>query len=260
MRVAGDLGPLQHLYRGRTLAWRDVLTLFLPGILAVLSPLGYGMAQANYAYTRFGPVAAEARSYPWFLLATFALAVFILLVAARLLRARAFVAVHRYGVRISVSHFRARSLRWEQIAGVCSQSIQEYFLSLPLRAYFEASLVPAVGKPLRISRQMTGLPELVSHLKAALYPRLLPQLLAEFTAGKWVYFGPVAIQQSGLQIRGRRIPWQQVERVEIRQGFLLVASRPAAVSPSSGAPVKIALLQIPNPELLLQLIQQAVNV
>lgn len=252
-----DLGLLVDLYRVRTLGWRDLLTLFLPGVAAVLAPLAYGMAQANYAYSRLGPVAAQARAYPWFLLATAALGIFVLLVAHRLLQARSYVAVYQHGLRLHQAPFTTRSFRWEQLSGVSSQAVRETFLSLPLRTYQEAELLPSAGKPVRLDRRLARFPELISRLKAALYPRLMPRLCAAFEAGQWVFFGPVAIHKDGLQVPGRRLPWKQVGRVDFQGGFLVVTP----LSPAGKiAAVKIPLIQISNPELLVQIIQQAVSV
>lgn len=254
VRTSFDLGPLVDLYRGRALGWRDVGTLFLPGLLAVLAPLAGGLWRANYAFSHFGPVAAQAWSAPWFILSSFALLVFALLVAYRLMLARTTVAVHQRGLLLKLAPFNTRRLTWEQLSGIASQSVQEKFLTRPLRSYHEALLIPAAGRPVRLPRQMQRLPELISRIKAALYPRLLPALQTGFDDGQWIFFGPVTIQQESLQIREHKTPWKNVERIFIRQGCLVVEFRGDS-HPSQSMP----LSQIPNVELLLQLIQQAVK-
>ena len=254
VRTSLDLGPLVDLYQGRALGWRDVGTLFLPGLLAVLVPLAGGLWRANYAFSHFGPVAAEAWSSPWYILSSLALVVFTLLVAYRLMLAGTTVALHQRGLLLKLAPFNTRRLAWEQLSGIASQSVQERFLTRPLRSYHEALLIPAAGRPVRLPPQMQRLPELISRIKAALYPRLLPALQSGFDSGQWVFFGPVIIQQESLLVRGRKTAWEQVERILVRQGCLVVEFRGDSQPPQS-----IPLSQIPNVELLLQLMQQAVK-
>lgn len=254
VRTSFDLGPLVDLYRGRGLGWRDLGSLFLPGLLAVLVPLAGGLWRAQYAFSHFGPVAAQAWSTPWFILSSFALVVFFLLVTYRLLLARTSVAIHDRGLVLKLIPLTTRRLTWEQLAGVASQAVQEKFLTRPLRSYHEAVLIPSSGRPVHLPRQMERLPELISRIKASLYPRLLPALQAGFESGQWLFFGPAAIQKESLQIRGRKMPWKDVERILVQQGCLVVEFRGEA-HPSQSIP----LSQIPNVELLLQLIQQAVK-
>ncbi len=262
-----ELGALVAVYRRPPFRQWGLL---IPGFLCVLAPAGYGLWRADYAYTHFGPVAAGQWSRPWFLLATVALAAFILLVIARTLAARRLVAVFQEGLLVKPGPFRSRKLRWEHIAGIASESTQEHFLNLPMKTRQRALLYPTLGKPVRIRDDLEKLPELVSRVKASLYPRLLPRLNESFRAGQWLYFGPLAVQKQSLHIGSRRprtprrpqpsesaspkgsIPWSRVERLTVRSGRLMVELH-------DHAPYRIPVAKIPNLELLLQIIQQEVS-
>ncbi len=262
MPPGANLGPLLARYPGRRLRKADIFTLFLPGVLAVLAPTLYGLWRYRYAYQNYGPVAAESWSWPWFLLASFALLIFTLLVAARLIAGRTVIAVHQYGLQLRLAPSRPRRLRWSEIAGVSSQATREHFLGIPLRLHLRVTLHLCVGRPLRLPRDFPDLAELLTRIKAGLYPRLLPELQSTFDRGQWLHFGPVAVQQQALEIRGQRTPWARVQGLAIRDGCLVVEF--AQESPARGAkpirPKYIPLESIPNPELLLQIVQTGVKV
>ncbi len=262
-----EIGPLIATYRGR----RGVFfSLLLPGLLGVLAPLVYGIWLLDYANAKHGPVAAASWSRPWFLLATFALIVFAILAIYRLLLARRFVSVYRMGVRFRLNPLLTQQLRWDQIAGISNTVIQDHFFGIRLRTRQHAVLFPGTGNPLTLGEDFEKLPELVSRLKASLYPRLLSGLKTDFEAGKWLYFGPISINKKGMRIRRNRsqnwqqyqdqpaakkqilLTWNRIEHLTVHSGELVVELR-------DQSPKRIPVSRIPNLELLLQIIQQRVK-
>ncbi len=245
-------------------------SLVLPGLLGVLAPLGYGFWLLNYAYTKHGPVAAVFRSRFWFQLAILALLVFLVLAVYRLIQARQTISIHKMGVLVQLRPFYSQKILWTEINGI-SNSVQEYhFLGIRLRTRQNATLIPSSGKPFILGENLEKLPELVSRLKASLYPRLLPSLKADFGAGKWLYFGPIAISQQGMRFyknhqralanrsyrsdfKNRNIfIWARIKRLTVHSGDLVVELR-------DQSPKRIPVSRIPNLELLLQIIQQEVK-
>ena len=86
---------------------------------------------------------------------------------------------------------------------------------------------------------------------------MLPGMKADFQAGKWLYFGPLAVQAKALSLQQGEISWEQVENLQVKDGYL-------AVSWTEGQePVRdkrIPIAKIPNLELLLQIIREGINV
>jgi hypothetical protein len=269
MRPESDLGPLVYLYRGRQIGRGDMLTLFLPFTVAILAPLIYGLWRAYSSAVHYGPLAASDWSRPWFILAGLAFALFLLVLAYRLYLARRFVAVHKGGLHLNMPAGRGMNLlqpfklTWGEIAGIATDATREQFLGLPTRQRLRAVLYPNVGKPVRLDDSLQNLPELISRIKASLYPRLLPSLRAGFEAGQWLYFGEVAIQRQGLRT-GRAtssnhptaIPWSHIQSISIQSGYLMVEFKEYSTLPGVQ---QILVSRIPNLELLLQLVQQGVT-
>jgi hypothetical protein len=244
------------VYRYRPFNRYDLFTLVIPGALSVLVPLFYGLDRANYAARNFGPVAVGSWSRPWYVLALLALLVFLSLAFYRLVQARHFVAVYKKGLQIQLG--RARIYRWEEIAGVAFMTSKRHFLRLTLQTRYYAVLYPGAGRPVELPGGIQNIPELVSNIKAHLYPRLAPEMQTNFQAGKWLYFGPVGIQQTAIKLgRGSRppqrsIPWSGVDRLSVKSGYLVVELK-------DGPRRRLPVSQIPNLEILLDIIQSGVS-
>ncbi len=251
------LGTLIRVFRYRPLGWMEVLLLILPGGLAVLTPLFYGFRRAQQAAEHFGPVAAEHWSRPWYILAGIAVLVFLLAATLRIRKSRQYIAVYARGLKLNLGERRA--IYWEQIAGISTETERYYFLGIISRPRMRGVVYPNTGKVVNLSGAIQDLPELLTILKARLYPRLYPNLLANLQSGQWLHFGPLAIQHKGIKLlnhnlpkQDQPIPWSHVLHVDIDSGFLVVelSDRPG---------LKVPVSQIPNIELLIQLIQLGVN-
>jgi hypothetical protein len=252
-----SFGGQVALYRSRPLGWRDIFIIFIPGILGVLAPYGYALWLYSRTLQQHGPAAAEQWSQPWFRLAWMALAVFILLCILRLLDLRRFAAVHTNGVRLRPGFLRTHSLLWRQISGVALSATQAVFFHQRGQTRLRAVIYPNQGKPIRLDERLENLAELTSRIKASLYPRLLPDMKASFQAGKWLYFGPLALQARILRLQHAEITWQQVEDIQVKNGYLAVTWREG---PEPARNIRIPISKIPNLELLLQIIREGVNV
>jgi hypothetical protein len=251
-----SLGRPIQVFRYRPLDWKDALTLILPGTLAVLVPLLYGFRQYRYA-AHFGPVASAHWSRPWYALAALALIIFIFAAILRIRSSRRFISVHPAGLQLGLS--RRQTLRWEEIAGVATLAASYHFLGIPLVVRYQGIIYPNTGKPVRLTSAIQNLPDLLSMLKAYLYPRLLPNLKSNLEDGQWLHFGPIAICREGVHLSTRRatkkydlIPWSSVRRVNVTAGLLVVEL-------SDQPNRKIPVARIPNFELLLQLIDEGVH-
>lgn len=250
-RPQSGLGPLLARYHSRQLAARDVLFLFIPGIAACLAPLGYGLWRAEYAYSSYGPVAAEYWSRPWYNLAIVATAIFLILGWYRLSLSLTAVKVYQKGISIRTGFSGARSFGWDDFQGLTSSTTQEHFFGLPVRSTYHARLILNSGKTIGLPRSLKQIPELISRLKANLYPRLLPKLQSEFASGAWLSFGPIAIQLQGLRLDSQAASWKQVKQLDVRQGELMIEFNERANR-------TIPVGRIPNLELVLQLIDQGI--
>lgn len=240
------------IYRDRPLRWRDLFLTFIPGSLAVLAPFLYGLKRDLYAQSYYGPVAAEAWSWPWYALATVALIPLLILGIRRIRRSHRVVEVHKKGLSIRWTGGKQYRFLWENIAAIAFTSNEHNFLLRPILRRHHLRLYPLVGEAIDIDDHICDLPDLAARIKARIYPRLLPNLRAAFEAGDMLHFGPIAIDKNALYVRRQEIPWEQVSRLNVEAGILVVEFQ-------SRRAIKIPAGKIPNIELLIQLLQEGVN-
>jgi len=218
---------------------------------AILAPLGYGLWRADDAYTRYGPTAAEHWSRPWYYLAITAAVIFLVLAFFRIQQSLVSVKVFQRGVTIRTGFRPTRSFGWDDFQGIASSAIQEYFFGYPVRNTYRARLILRTNSSIRLPGSIIDLAELISRLKANLYPRLYPKLLGEFQGGEWLSFGPLGIQSKALRLNKSEISWRSVKQIDVRGGKLVIEfnDRPAR---------KLPVSRVPNLELVLQLIDQCI--
>jgi hypothetical protein len=243
------LGPLIALHRCPPLRWREAILWLVFCLFAILIPLLYGFTRYQIGYTKFGPAAATLWSRPWYLLSVIFLIVCGLLLFRRLRLIHRYVAVHQKGLNLALD--QAIMYRWEQLAGISISIEQFQFLNLPFHPRYHAVLYPNIGKPIALYDTLQDYPELLTQIKAKLYPRLLPGLKASFEAGQWAYFGPVAINRETFKFKQHPHPWSEIKRLTVERGVLVVELK-------NRGHLRLPVSQIPNLEILLQLIHLGV--
>lgn len=248
------LGDLIQIYRYRPLRFVDFFTIFFLGLIAILCPLAYGLYLYYYGYSNFGPVAANNWSLPWYLLAIMAFITLLILSIYRLNIARRYVALHQNGLNIRIK--QKQPLIWDQISGLSVSIVKKHILGIDLRTSYQATLHPNIGQPTRLDDGFENLPDLLTQIKAKLYPRLFSKLVPELEAGKLLYFGKIAISQNGLHtlhnMRWDSIAWKYVNSIAIKSGYLVISLADNRVQ-------KYDIGDIANPELLLEIIQTTIE-
>jgi hypothetical protein len=242
-----DLGPLLAKYTTAAISGRYLWLLYGLGIISILAPLGYGLYRGLYARRYYGSAAVFIWSRPWLTLSVLALLIFIYLILTHGRRKRRYIALHKNGLRLSFS--KGTDLKWSQIHGISVQETHNQFFTIPIGKRFRVVLYPGVGPAIKLHQDFEGLPELASRIKAAIYPRLSDELARDFQAGKWLYFGPLAVQKHFLDTGKRRIPWDSVKKIEVRQGVLTTRLE-------DGPILRTPVSAIPNFELLLENIRK----
>jgi hypothetical protein len=249
MQNETDLGPMLSLSQGRPLRWRDLFLVFIPGAIAALAPLGYGIWRANYAYTHFGPVAARAWSGSWLLLSSLASLALLVLGLYRLYVSGRYIAFHENGLRIRVSPLRDKKYAWSEISGISIASVQDRFLGLPLHTSCRTVIYPNIGKPIRLDKSFGDPEKIKEQVEARIYPRVLPELRDSLRQGKPIFFGDLAIHQTGLEVYSQRIPWDRIDHIAVDSGFLVVKSEEFGL-------MRIPISRIPNLDLLFKLVER----
>ena len=244
-----SLGPLIKIYRDRPLTWRDLIFTFIPGSFAVLTPLLYGIQRAQYAQTNYGPVAVQAWSKPWYLLSAVALIALLLLGLGRLRRSRRVILIYKNGLSIQGMGRRNRKITWGEISGIVNHETLNRFLGIPINKSYRVTLHPRIGKPVKLDHRIPDLDDLSARIKAKLYPRLIPELKTSLKSGSTLFFGPIDMNLERISVHGKTYRWDQISGIQVLKGVL-------RISFDSRRDLRIAVRDIPNIEIFIQLIQE----
>jgi hypothetical protein len=241
------------------LGWSDLLITFFPATLAALSPFFYGLWRVQYAKTKFGPVAAGAWGWPWFALSAVALIPLLWLSLRRVRQAHRKIEVYTKGVVIYKPGRRKRAFRWDVIQGIADTKVEYQFLGFRLGDGHEGTIFLVDGDQIHLESRIRGLDELCARVKAKIYQKLLPKYRSALKNGETISFGRVSFNQHMISIQKKgfireavTIPWRKVSKLEPRDGFLVVEF-------SQNRGLKIPVGQVPNVEILIQLIQESIK-
>jgi hypothetical protein len=251
MRYKNNFGSLIAVYHDRQFYRADILILFLPGVLAILAPLFYGIYLAGRIYSHLGPTPVLPNTLPWFCLAATGWIIFGSLVVYRYTLSKKYIALYQTGLVINsrVKHFYP----WSQIKAIQSGTKKIYFLYFELKESFQCALILKKGKIIKISKSINNLPDLINNIKNIFYPIILPTLHDAFLKDKWLNFGSLKIQKRNLEFQSLKVPWNLVNQITISSGTLVIEL-------SNHKTIQIPVCGIPNLELLLQIINSGVTI
>jgi hypothetical protein len=279
MRNSPELETPIGVYQTRRLQFHHFRGLILCGFFFILLPAAYGSIRLYTGYTQFGPAAGYARGLPWFVAAAAAFGLCLIALIARLSPPQYKIFLYRHGLLFEGNRQAIKAygsdecLEWEAVSGISvetigkkidkgspSNTITSQKVKLFLQNGKTISLVETADRP----GGLKNLPELVSRVKAFLYPRLTPRFKSAFAAGQSLSFGSLSVQKAGIQFRtvpGIRtslpVPWDQIGHITVKSGYLVVELSQS--STHSPRPKRVPLSQIPNIELLLQIIKENVE-
>jgi hypothetical protein len=221
MDAAQQNRPLAEYYLQK-LGWRDLLKVFLPLILLVLGPLGYGLWRTLYGYSSFGPAAAASWGTSWFLVSGILVIPLLFYTLRRLRRSHTWVKIYTWGIEFHQPLRRKRQLAWKEIQGITTYSISRSILGLLRKTKHHLILYPAKSRPFHCHPELTEKPGLLKVIKQQVYEDLKPKLIRAFKEGKTIPFGRVSISQEQLILPKVNVPWKFLEGISVEKGLFQV--------------------------------------
>jgi hypothetical protein len=234
--------PLQEL------TWRDVFRVFLPLIILVLIPLGYGFWRTLYGYSSFGPAAAAVWGKVWFYIAGILVILLLLYTYRRLTRAHTWIQIYSWGLIFHFPPGRKRFLKWEEIVGLSSYSINKSLLNPAKRKKQYLILYSDRYRPLHVHPGIKDHEGIKKIIKKHVYKYLQPRLLQAFLKGKTIPFGDVTVSKEKLILPKVEVPWDYIEGISVEKGNFIV-------NLTAKNTLEIPIRRIINLEILIHLIK-----
>lgn len=251
---SSNLGDSPTVYRSKLYPWRRALAFLMIWMLSVLLvagfTLGYLVSQEYYSPYR----AVDPRIIPSLTLILAATLVFWLILVLRYRQSSYFLEISQQGFYINFPGLRTKSIKWDEVEAIAIDVVESRILWFRFRERWQAWVYNQQGNAIVLNSSIERLPEALSRIKAAMFPRLLKRYRQEFSEGAQIKFGPLILDREHLRIkqgllRTSTIPWKQVASLKIENGRLHIL---LARGRNHTLPVKI----IPNLELLLEIVKQ----
>lgn len=115
--------------------------------------------------------------------------------------------------------------RWDEVTEVWQNVIETYRGSAHTNTTHIYTMRLADGRKFVFNNQVDKIAGLGAAMQKACAERLFPRARAAYDAGKTVAFSPFAVSHTGLSQGGKTLPWEQVERVELRRGMLHIRQK-----------------------------------
>ena len=247
MKKSKKAQPLSE-YRLQELGWKAMFQVFLPLVLVTLSPLVYGLWRTLYGYSSFGPAAAYRWGRAWFYVSGVLVILLLLYALRRLIRAHTWVRVFPWGIQFHLPLRRKKHLKWEEISGISTYSINKSFTPLINKTKHYLVLYSGKYRPFTCPSELTRKPGLVKVIKNQVYKLLTPRLTQAFKDGKTIPFGGISISKKKANLPSQEIPWEFLEGVSLDKGNFRIKL-------TAGSTVEIPIRNLINLEILLQLIK-----
>jgi hypothetical protein len=229
-----------------------VVPLACAAVCAVgaLVTLAYGLAASATAYNQYGWAVVQALG------GTPALVFWLFVVGGLLFGAYALVtwaravALYEGGIAFrTLSSIRAWP--WSDLTALYVSVTREGGLFPRTRHRYVLEHVS--GDKVAFDDRLEKVTELGALLGHQMVEQHYPLAAGHFNAGESANFGQVSVDQNGIQLKGRTVPWGGMDFVSVRRGYL-------QIHPRSGAAAGLPVAAIPNLDVLLLLLDHVTDV
>jgi hypothetical protein len=245
-----DLGPLireHHLRKELAILYK---TLSIIGLGGIVIAGGLAMWRWYFAYSHYGPVAISRWTTPalWAVIFFSLVSLFGLLSVSR--SKKLLVGLYASGM-IYQRGRQQQTILWEEINSIHTAVVRYGLMSLVWGAETTLILYTNNRRKIRLTQVLNDLSSLAETVKHHVYPRLLTEYRRIISQSGSLPFGPLLLTPKGVQ-RGRDfLSWQDIGKISLRRGRLLIPSRQNQKS----SQIRVPVHQVPNIDLCVQLIQ-----
>ena len=133
--------------------------------------------------------------------------------------------VHAKGQQIA-------TIRWDQIDAIWIKLIrQRYYIGIA--GVFASALASSRrtqsitvrrvdGASFKLTNMLRGHVQLMQNIEQAVMQAHMPRAVAAYQSGQVIPFGPLTVARQGMGNGRETIPWQEVQNVDVKRGYLQV--------------------------------------
>jgi hypothetical protein len=141
--------------------------------------------------------------------------------------------------------------RWDQIEAVWYQVTRHYTNGIYTGTSHRYQVKRKDGYQVVLTDRFANVGNLGDTISDQVTRTLLPQVIAAYSAGQTITFGPLSVNQQGLvNMLGHVLPWSEIKGIDIQRGYIAV-SRAGKWLKWSNEPVR----RIPNAFVFIALVR-----
>jgi hypothetical protein len=116
--------------------------------------------------------------------------------------------------------------RYEEIALFRSVVIVKRSLGVRVRTRHQYPITMKSGERFILTGYLSKVADLARRIREATFPLLFPGYAEAYNRGETLDFGPLRIgKELGVEVEGRPIRWAEIEKIDVRGGYLTIAGR-----------------------------------
>jgi hypothetical protein len=156
--------------------------------------------------------------------------------------------VYRDGFAVSLGKGKVQVWTWSEIVTILSKDFT-YGNAGVTQVDFQYTFEKQDGEKVTLNEaRLEELNDAVDAIKERVYASLRPPLQARYNAGTALVCGPVTVSKAeGLKVEGKTFAWNDLLRLELKQGSLQITTRDTHTH-------KVKAAEIPNVEMVCQII------
>ncbi len=144
-------------------------------------------------------------------------------------------------------------MRWEHVEAVWEKIVKHRYRGLiTIYTSYNYIVRRGDGTQFKFGSALKKTKQLGVVIQQEVTRRQLPKAITVYESGSPVNFGPLCVSLQGISKNGLLVPWNQVEQVNVRRGWVIVPKQGSLLAAS-----RTRCSLVPNLEVFLQLVEHA---
>ncbi len=158
-----------------------------------------------------------------------------------------------------LAYFNGRTIlvfKWNEIASLTMHVVRTYYTFIPVAKSHEYTITHLNGKKIVLDDTFNKVEDLFDHIRRQSFQPILVRSCQAFDSGDLVRFGACALGAlQGIQIGKKKFAWQDVGKISVEQGNVIVNPKKGGLFGGASAQVR----QIPNLDVFLTMANEMIK-
>lgn len=122
-----------------------------------------------------------------------------------------------------------RTFRWDEIESIwediVTYSVRVLIFPVPVGTGYKYTIRKRTGESIKLTSTIAGIDELGWLIQSQVLREMLPRAIETYNNGGSLQFGRLSISRMGINNGKETLPWNQVNAIQIKQGYLIIKKK-----------------------------------